>query len=49
MPEGVDEQRTWPGSGRHGAVEKLDAVSEYVSVQVWILDDHDRLLGKPVI
>ena len=47
-PEGVDEQRTWPGSGRHGAVEELDAVGERVFVQVRILDYHDRILRQPV-
>ena len=47
-PQWVDEQRTWPGGSRHGAVEDLDAVGERVSVQVRILDYHDRILGKPV-
>jgi hypothetical protein len=46
--EGVDEKRTRPGGTRHGAVEELDAVGERVSVQVRILDYHDRILGKPV-
>jgi hypothetical protein len=29
------------------AAEDLDAVGERVSVQVRILDDHDRVLGRP--
>jgi len=40
-------QRAWPGGGRHGAVEDLAAAGERVSVQVRILDDHDRVLGRP--
>ena len=46
--ERVDEQRTGSGGVRHGPVEDLDAVPERVSVQVRILNHHDRILGKPV-
>ena len=42
MPEGVDEERAGPVTGRKASFEYLDAVGELVVFEMWLTQDDHR-------